>query len=140
MTRFDKYCIIETIVKDIKVVVMRDTMRNRAIFLFQLTISLILFCLCNSVVSAAVEGEVTNFSATGSEQVFTAPVKGYYVLETWGAQGGGNGGYGAYSTGVVLLEANQKLYVNVGTQGLGYNQWTGGYNGGGTSGHLDFGG
>ena len=79
MTKFDKYCIIETIVKDIKVVVMRDTMRNRAIFLFQLTISLILFCLCNSVVSAAVEGEVTNFSATGSEQVFTAPVKGYYV-------------------------------------------------------------
>lgn len=115
-------------------VVMRDTIRNRAILWFSLTISLILFCMFYSSVSAATEGEVRIFGATGSEQVFTAPVKGYYELETWGSQGGGNGGYGAYTTGVVFLEAGQKLYVNVGTQGLGYGQWAGGYNGGGMSG------
>lgn len=74
------------------------------------------------------------FNYTGSEQSFTVPCTGNYKMETWGAQGGSydnsyHGGYGGYSTGNISLKENQKLYVNVGGQGI---ELQGGYNGGGT--------
>ena len=80
----------------------------------------------------------------GEEQTFTVPYTGYYKLETWGAQGGtglrngalsSHGGYGGYSTGVVYLEKDQVLYINVGGRGkdgvVRVNMTEGGYNGGG---------
>ena len=82
-----------------------------------------------------------SFDYTGSEQVFTAPVSGKYKLETWGAQGGSLnsnylGGYGAYSTGIVSLSINDKLYINIGGKGAGATAQgqtlEGGYNGGGS--------
>ena len=88
--------------------------------------------------------EVTNFDYTGSEQTFVAPVTGVYKLETWGAQGGsGNqvekyvGGYGGYSIGFLNLNSNDKLYINVASQGKSGCVKTicsGGYNGGAKSG------
>ena len=64
------------------------------------------------------EKEVTNFSFTGNVQSFTAPRKGTYKLEVWGAQGGGKeGGTGGYSSGLVTLEAGQTIYIQVGGQG-----------------------
>lgn len=85
--------------------------------------------------SATVPSE---YHYTGSEETFTAPTAGTYKLEVWGAQGGDAtstyiGGYGAYSTGTVELQAGDKLYINVGGQGTGGTNATfdGGYNGGG---------
>ena len=72
-----------------------------------------------------------NFSFTGSEQTFVVPQSGYYLLETWGAQGDETA-YGGYSLGYVYLDKNDVLYVNVGGRGeYGENGGTGGYNGGG---------
>ena len=71
-----------------------------------------------------------NFDYTGGEQIFEVPHSGYYKLEAWGAQGGGNnGGYGGYSVGIIYLNETNKIYINVG--GTTTNG-TGGYNGGGT--------
>ena len=93
-----------------------------------------------------------NFDFINGEQKFTAPVAGYYKLEVWGAQGGNAGktdgdyditkvgGYGAYAVGVVYLNANDSLFVNVGGAGSSLTaksassklKKAGGYNGGGT--------
>ena len=86
--------------------------------------------------------EVTNFDYTGGEQTFVAPVGGVYKLETWGAQGSlslnGAGGYGGYSVGNINLDANTKLFINVGGKG-GYNggkQNPGGTAAGGGATHI----
>ena len=75
---------------------------------------------------------VFDFDYTGGEQNFIAPVSGTYRLETWGAQGGSSyltvGGYGGYSKGMIFLDKDQKIYVNVGGTTTSIN---GGYNGGG---------
>ena len=85
--------------------------------------------------NASVEIEkVKNFAYTGGEQTFTAPVSGYYKIETWGAQGGSSGGFGAYATGVVYLDKDQTIYINVGENPR--NRYAGGYNGGGTGGNA----
>lgn len=87
-------------------------------------------------------GEVPEFYAytyTGSSQTFTVPKSGKYQLEVWGAQGGSyndtyHGGYGGYSTGVISLNKDEVLYIQVGGAGvhIGSNATTtGGYNGGG---------
>ena len=68
---------------------------------------------------------------------FTAPIAGTYKLEAWGAQGGGTGGTGGYSSGTINLNRNDSLYVYVGGAGSGI---TGGYNGGGTALTNGFGG
>lgn len=65
-----------------------------------------------------------DFDYTGTIQTFTAPETGIYQIESWGAQGAGNGGYGGYSVGEVLLEKDEVVYVVVGGQN--------GYNGGDT--------
>ncbi|MCI5967131.1 MAG: glycine-rich protein [Tenericutes bacterium] len=73
------------------------------------------------------------FDYTGNEQKFTVQKSGTYKLEVWGAQGGSYsttyyGGYGGYSTGIMKLNANTNLYINIGGQGV---DLIGGYNGGG---------
>ncbi len=79
-------------------------------------------------------GETTfDFDYTGGEQTFVAPVSGTYKLETWGAQGGHGqttytGGYGGYSFGIITLNVNTTVYLNVGGSG---SEFDGGYNGGG---------
>jgi len=96
---------------------------------------------------------ITNFTYTGTEQTFTAPVSGYYKLEVWGAQGGAatggsNGGtisftpgYGGYSVGSTFLNKGEELFIYVGGKGtnncVSSNNGSvvtcaGGYNGGGT--------
>ncbi|MBQ8132213.1 MAG: InlB B-repeat-containing protein [Bacilli bacterium] len=85
-----------------------------------------------------------DFDYTGGEQNFTAPYSGVYQLETWGAQGGTidcdvgliHGGYGGYSTGLIQLNKNTNLYINVGGEGTPTKikdtiTVSGGYNGGG---------
>ena len=96
------------------------------------------------------------FDYTGNEETFVAPATGFYKIEAWGASGGDykatdqngysadqKGGYGGYSTGKVLLEKDEILYINVGGQGESINANSsnyhqngalGGYNGGGTGG------
>ena len=89
--------------------------------------------------------EVTNFDYTGGEQTFVAPVTGVYKLETWGAQGGDassyKGGYGSFSTGEINAVKDDKLYINVGGNGMeaipentgSCAVIEGGYNGGGSA-------
>ena len=91
---------------------------------------------------------IFDFDYTGSEQTFTAPVSGTYRLETWGAQGGNGydgytiGGYGGYSNGILHLNTNEILYINVGGQGFTNTSKAenstsyGGYNGGGNSSNV----
>ena len=85
------------------------------------------------------------FDYTGGEQTFTAPIANSYKLEVWGAQGGygydinrntGNGGYGGYSSGMISLQKDSILYINVGGKGEDNCQTKsciGGYNGGSSS-------
>ncbi len=39
---------------------------------------------------------------------------GWYKIELWGAQGGGNGGYGAYTSGITYLEEGSILFFYLG--------------------------
>lgn len=62
---------------------------------------------------------ISNFDFTNNVQTYTVPIKGTYQIELWGAQGGSNvgtGGKGAYTSGTLILNANEKLYVYVGNQ------------------------
>ena len=80
----------------------------------------ITFGLEDASVKALWVQETYEFAYTGSEQIFTAPVTGYYKLEVWGAEGGKRtfvAGFGGYSIGEVYLKENEKLYVNVGGVG-----------------------
>ena len=87
-----------------------------------------------------------NFSS--GDDYFWVRANGFYLLEVWGAQGGDamysellperTGGYGAYSRGVVELNANDEIYYSVGEQGMDVYakdttvvEYPGGYNGGG---------
>ena len=64
---------------------------------------------------------------------------GKYLLEVWGAQGGGDvsrtiGGAGGYSKGTINLSATTLIYIYVGGQGIsatGTQTVNGGFNGGG---------
>ncbi len=76
----------------------------------------------NIVKNGEVSQVVHDFPYNGQIQEFVAPETGYYQLETWGAQGGTisstySGGYGAYSTGAVLLMKDEKVYVTPGQAG-----------------------
>lgn len=102
---------------------------------------------CNSYMT-------TKFKYSGGVQKFTAPETGDYLLEAYGAQGGGNkiyksshGGLGGYSSGVIHLQKGQQIYVYVGGQGIvskelsiGTQHNGGGYNGGGNGGPNGYGG
>lgn len=90
---------------------------------------------------------VINLSYTGSIQTFRAPYTGKYKIELWGAQGGSYnetyyGGYGGYSSGIIELNENEKLYIHVGGQGTSCIGTSckiayGGYNGGGNSAYKE---
>ena len=79
---------------------------------------------------------VFDFDYTGDEQTFTVPFSGTYKLETWGAQGYSNllmtpkttGGYGGYSAGIIVMQKNDIVYLNIGGSG---NNYINAYNGGG---------
>ena len=83
---------------------------------------------------------VWNYEYTGGEQYYIAQKSGNYKLEAWGAQGGTveeyQGGYGAYTTGIININKNEKIYINVGNQpkvNANNNSAPGGYNGGGAA-------
>lgn len=87
------------------------------------------------------------FNYTGSSQSFTAPTSGYYKFEAWGASGGEGkfntnagtelGGMGAYTSGIMYLDAQNQPYLYIGGAGASATSNTqhatiaGGYNGGG---------
>ena len=74
-----------------------------------------------------------DYECTGDVQTFTAPIKGYYLLQLWGAEGGtrnGYGGKGGYATGMLLMEKGEQLLVYVGCSGNSGGT-NGGWNGGG---------
>ena len=80
---------------------------------------------------------VWNYEYTGGEQYFIVNKSGNYKLEVWGA---GTefvstrvGGYGGYSTGKIILNKSNKIYINVGGKGIIGSGTLGGYNGGGNS-------
>ena len=66
-------------------------------------------------------------------QEWTVPVSGDYVIETWGAQGGRNGGLGARMKGTFTLTAGTVLKIAVGQAG-DTNNMTGSGGGGGGGG------
>lgn len=81
----------------------------------------------NRVFSKSIEDELnrfsktdTSFSASSTEQpksqeyVVPSGQSGWYLIELWGAQGGANGGYGAYTSGVIYLREGETLYFYVG--------------------------
>lgn len=96
----------------------------------------------NSTVLYAIwDSNVIDFDYTGAVQTFNSVNGGIYRLEVWGAQGGSYnanyvGGYGAYATGIISVNAETTLYVVVGGAGIGntigeLGTVPGGYNGGG---------
>ncbi|MBR7042115.1 MAG: hypothetical protein IKI04_01295, partial [Bacilli bacterium] len=74
---------------------------------------------------------------SGEYRAFTVPVNGYYYAETNGAKGG-SGANGGYASGVIHLNAGEKLYVYTGGTGGTSNSAVnaGGWNGGGTAGNT----
>ena len=83
------------------------------------------------------------FIYIGTEQEFIVPKTGYYKIELWGAQGGGNdiykGGLGGYTSGIIQLNKGEKLYLYVGGEGKTTVENSGGYNGGGNGASSGFG-
>ena len=66
------------------------------------------------------------YNYIGGVQTFTAPIKGKYKVELWGAQGSTvassyPGGKGSYTSGNISLNLNTNLYVYVGQGGTRYN-------------------
>lgn len=61
---------------------------------------------------------VVNFLYTGTSEKYVVPYNANYKLEVWGASGAssynGIAGYGGYSTGNIILNENDDLYVFVG--------------------------
>ena len=79
------------------------------------------------------------YAYTGGQQVFRAPVSGWYKFDLTGASGGGENqsytggshiGWGGHASGMIWLRANTVLYVYVGGRGV---VSSGGYNGGGSN-------
>ena len=73
-----------------------------------------------------------NFVYSGGYQQFKVPISGNYKIELWGASGSNHqtlAGRGGYTSGIVHLDANEKLYIYVG-QSLNTTAAT--YNGGGS--------
>ena len=66
--------------------------------------------------------KIYEFNYTGDVQTFVAPIDGYYKLEVWGAQDSSKtDAYGYYSFGTTFLQANDSLYLYVGSDSEGYN-------------------
>lgn len=61
-----------------------------------------------------------NYEFIDQEQYFIVPKSGTYKIELWGASGGASDktqNYGAYTSGEIGLEKNQKLYIYTGAKG-----------------------
>lgn len=94
--------------------------------------------------------QTREFNYTGNVQTFSAPFSTDYILEVYGASGGGilddskssHGGKGGYSKGTISLNQNDNIYVYVGGEGTGAGAMGqgGGYNGGGQGGPGGYGG
>lgn len=84
-----------------------------------------------------------NDAAPNEYQTYTVPFgqSGWYKIELWGASGGStdtkSGGKGAYTSGLIYLSENQKLYFFIGGT---TNSTAGGANGGGTGAGTGMGG
>lgn len=74
-----------------------------------------------------------DYDYTGQYQTFIAPYTGKYLFQAWGAEGGTNGGKGAYTDGVIALDRDQLIYIYVGGRGATgcITATGGGWNGGG---------
>jgi hypothetical protein len=83
-------------------------------------------CVASKTVTTA--SAVMTFNYTGGSQLYTIPLSGTYRLESYGAQGGGNGGKGGYVKGDIYLNSGDVITILVGGQN--------GYNGGGTGGYI----
>lgn len=63
---------------------------------------------------------VWNYEFTGYEQMFVTPKAGTYKVELWGSEGvaysGFKSGKGAYVTGNIELDKEEKFYIYVGNQ------------------------
>ena len=58
-------------------------------------------------------------SVDAKEYIVPIGESGWYKIELWGAAGGGsNGGYGAYTSGIIWLEENRHLYFYIGNKGI----------------------
>ena len=78
----------------------------------------------NSSLAKSIEEDLNRFSrtetsfkpATGNitAQEYIVPESGWYKIELWGTQGKGNGGKGAYTSGVIELTEGEVLYFYVG--------------------------
>ena len=88
-------------------------------------------------------GTVAEFNYNGNNQEYEAKDTGYYYIECLGASGGysrdegktsAKGGNGGYTSGIIKLDKNEKIYIYVGGHGadaiVGKDS-IGGYNGGG---------
>lgn len=90
--------------------------------------------------SVTVIEDSKKFTLTKTTEVYEIPVSGTYLIEAWGASGGGTAlmrGKGGYTYMTINLNAGDKLYINVGGAGIQSTDGTaaaGGYNGGGASG------
>lgn len=81
-----------------------------------------------AILAGAADADAETFTIPG-EHIFTAPTAGTYVVDVWGAQGGGSsvfgGGLGAGVAVDVALTAGEEVLVIVGAQG-GYGPPAGG--------------
>jgi hypothetical protein len=81
-----------------------------------------------AILVGAADADAKTYTVPG-EYTFTAPTAGTYVVDVWGAQGGGSSGYGGgLGAGVavdVSLTAGEEVLVFVGAQG-GYGPAAGG--------------
>lgn len=62
---------------------------------------------------SALENEV-NHEPVPQEYIVPEGETGWYRIELWGTQGGGDGGYGAYTSGIIKLNEGDKIYFYVG--------------------------
>lgn len=63
-------------------------------------------------------GDYTGGDVDSEGREYIAPTAGWYKIELWGAAGGGTkGGRGAYTSGIIYLEENDRLYFYVGEKG-----------------------
>lgn len=82
-----------------------------------------------------VSDENVIFNTSNGSQTYVVPKTGKYKIELWGARGGAGSnnstyaGYGGYTSGIIELKANTKLYFYVGST---TNSKDSGFNGGGS--------
>ena len=79
----------------------------------------------NRTLAKSISEELSRYSKTetsfssqisgGQEYIVPEGQSGWYRIELWGAQGGGEkGGLGAYTTGIIKLNENDRLYFYIG--------------------------